>query len=94
MPTNQLCHPPRGITPIVVYPVIAQVRAKPHISANVVMVVVVGLTLVIKGLAVELANIVVISCNKIYEVIHIRCGDLHMYTKRAGVVMVHLVKSQ
>ena len=78
MPTNQLCHPPRGIHPIIVHPVITQVRAKPYISTNVVVVVIVGFTLVIESLTVELADVVVVCSDAIYEVIYVGGGDLHM----------------
>ena len=81
MPTNQLCHPQRGTIPIVIHPVVAQVRAKPHISTNVVVVVVVGLAVLVNGLTVKLADIVVVCADTIYEVIYVVCGDSHMFAE-------------
>ena len=78
MPTNQLCHPPRGVVPIVVYPVAAQVRAKPYISTNMVVVVVVGFTVFVNSLTKQFANVVVICTDAIYEVIYVDGGDSHM----------------
>ena len=78
MPTNQLCYPPRGIAPIVVHPIVAQVRAKPHISTNVVVVVVVGLAVFVNSLTEQFADIVVVSTDAIYEVIYAVGGDSHM----------------
>jgi hypothetical protein len=56
------------------------------------VVVVVGLTIAIKGLAVQLTNIVVVRGDTIYEVVYTVCGSSHMFAKSKGVVMVHLVE--